>query len=120
MIEIALDYPRRINDDALQRELADVLGDKIDGYASGRGKLRVIFRQQPTDDDIAAAAAVVDAHDADALTDDQQAEVTRKSRIQAAIAEVRGYDLTQPLTAAQNDKATRLLLLHALRDLDRQ
>ena len=116
MLTISIDNgPARINITALDAALRAELGDGYQGLSTGGADgLRLHLAAEPTPEQLAAAQAIVAAHDPDALTADQQAAAARVRQLADLSAQVRAVDLSQPLNAEAADLVTRYLTLRLL------
>lgn len=112
--ELAIAYIGAVNSDALRAELAAVLPDASDGFATDSRGLRLIFTRDLTSEEQDAAQAVVNAHDPAALTPEQQAAAERAAALAVLTPDVEAIDRTQPLSPTDMDKVLRYAMLKGL------
>ena len=100
--DIPVKHTGEVNHAKLDEELRAAIGGVI-GASSGWYGVRVHLGHEPTAAEVKAAETVVQNHDPNKLTAEQQALQTWKSEVAAISA--KSWDT---LTAAERDKALRL------------
>lgn len=83
---------KTINSDTLSAAINAAFGAAADGISTIGARVLVNFIGEPTDEQVAEAKAIFDAHDADALTPEQAERKAREERIAAGKAKLRGGD----------------------------